>query len=165
MSHSHRQALLHSPRKQRKPSPRQTPQERIRSNRRSGKHEVCINEVIETIQKNRKNAKTRRQAGQRRCDPVNVRSKPCPSEPEEAEAETDSADHDGWESPFWDGHVVVCGQFAVVGGGEGDHVGAGEEFAWVCQLASILGLVSEPGIAYRGSCRRRVAAMTSQQYT
>lgn len=52
-----------------------------------------------------------------------------PGKPEETDSEADSSDDDGWESPFWYGHVVVRCQLAVVRWGYNDHVDASEDFA------------------------------------
>lgn len=60
---------------------------------------------------------------------MDILAVPGPREPEDPNTEADASDHDGRESPFGDGHVVVGGQFAVVARRDGDYVDGAEEFA------------------------------------
>lgn len=103
-----------APGKQRENSPKKTTKQRVRSDGTSREHQVRLNEIIQQVQKDRQDAKACSKAGERWCDPMNIFSETGPSEPKDANAKADASDDDGWKSPFWYGHVIVGGKFAVV---------------------------------------------------
>jgi hypothetical protein len=67
---------------------------------------------------------------------MNVLSETCPCEPKYPNAKADASDDDGWKSPFWDGHVVVRREFAVVAWRDCDHEDGTEELTCDVRLGS-----------------------------
>jgi len=97
----------HLCREQRKDTAKNGPHKRIRCDRRGGKHQVRIDNVVQQRQENTEDAEARKQAAQDGHNPGYVAAVACPAEPEEAAGEQDAADHADGQSPFGDGDVVV----------------------------------------------------------
>ena len=72
---------------------------------------------------------------------MDVLSEAGPGEPEDPNGKADASDHGGRESPFWDGHVVVGGQFAVVAWRDRNHEDGAEELT--CEGYSVSGTAGD----------------------
>lgn len=109
------------PGEQRENSTRETPEDGVCSNRTRRKHQVRLNEVVQQVQEDGKDAKARGQTRECRCDPVDILSEARPREPKYSDPEAEASDHNWRKSPLWNRHVVVRGKLAVVARRNDDH--------------------------------------------
>lgn len=77
-------------------------------------HQVCVNEVIQRLQKNAEETEAGHQTRQSWHDPMHVSSISRPAEPEKAQAEGHAADDGRWKAPFRNGNAIVRRELSVV---------------------------------------------------
>lgn len=73
-------------------------------------HEIGVDEVVEGLEEDGE------ETGEGWDDPMGALLVAGPSEPEQTACEGDTTDYHRGKTPFWDGDVVVCREFFVVGG-------------------------------------------------
>jgi hypothetical protein len=121
--------IEHESRKQRENAPEAGAHESVCGDSRGGKHEVCVNDVVEQGEKDGEDAEAGEKAAEHGDDPVYVSSVACPSEPEQTGGKQHTADHTNRQAPFGNGDVVVGFEFADVAGVVEDDDDEGDDFA------------------------------------
>ena len=84
--------------------------------RRAGdlQDKVGVNDVVEQLDENAQQSKSREQPAQRRDNPRNGVREPRPSEPEKSSSEEDASEDNYWQTPFWNPDTAVGSQLLLI---------------------------------------------------